>query len=94
MIVNFEDQARLQYTRLLWRRQDFRERFLRHWTDERHPYRERFLEQQTLIEEVLSYEARDDESLDQKLRKQGKSLRTMIREIPPVFGHFWVDSKK
>jgi hypothetical protein len=31
------DQARLEYTRLLWKRKSCRERLLRDWLDERHP---------------------------------------------------------
>jgi hypothetical protein len=85
---NYDDIAHFQYGRMLWRLPDMRARFLRHWTDERHPYRERFLEQRQLIEEVLnSNEA--PEQLDQRLRARGTSLRCMAREIPPVFGSFF-----
>jgi hypothetical protein len=48
------DLARLEYGRLLWRKARTRERLLRHWTDERHPYRDRFLETwRPVVEEVL-----------------------------------------
>lgn len=93
MIVNFQDLARLQYTRLLWKRPDLRKRFVKHWTDPRHPYRERFLEKRDLIERVLSEPKDQNEILDQELRKKGESLRAICREIPPVFGHFWAESK-
>src|SRR5712664_3473898 len=35
---NYDDIARLEYGRMLWRLPEMRARFLRHWTDERHPY--------------------------------------------------------
>jgi hypothetical protein len=55
--------------------------------DECHPYRDRFLEQKALIVEVLA----SDESpadLDRRLRRKHTSLRSVAREIPPVFGGF------
>jgi len=51
---NYDDIARFEYGRMLWRDPDFRARLLRHWLDERHPYRHRFQEQRLLIEEVLN----------------------------------------
>jgi len=72
----------------MWRLPDMRARFLQHWTDERHPYRERFLRQRELIEEVLNSTASPEE-LDRRLRERGTSLRCMAREIPPVFGSFF-----
>src|SRR5438132_804986 len=38
---NYDDIARFDYGRKLWRQPDMRARFLRHWTDERHPYKHR-----------------------------------------------------
>jgi hypothetical protein len=63
-------------------------RLLGHWTDERHPHRERFLRQRELIEEVLE-STEGPEELDRRLRERGTSLRCMAREIPPVFGSFF-----
>lgn len=84
------DQARLEYGRLLWKRPGARERLLRHWHDERHPYRERFLEKwQPLVERILNSSAHEDDALDDEFRTQGQSLRTVVREIPPVFGSFY-----
>lgn len=84
------DQARLEYGRLLWRRPSARERLLRHWTDPRHPYAERFVsEYRPLVERVLEATEADDNALDLELRGQGKSLRVVVREIPPVFGSFY-----
>lgn len=85
---NYDDIARFDYGRKLWRQPDMRARFLRHWTDERHPYKHRFLEQRELIEEVLS-SSEPPEDLDQRLRARGTSLRCVAREIPPVFGSFF-----
>ena len=72
----------------MWRLPEMRARLLAHWLDARHPYRDRFQEQQALIEEVLNSDAPPAE-LDEKLRARGTSLRCMAREIPPVFGSFF-----
>ncbi|PWU15892.1 MAG: hypothetical protein C5B50_14360 [Verrucomicrobia bacterium] len=85
---NYDDIARFDYGRMFWRMPDMRERLLRHWTDSRHPYRERFLEQRALIEEVLT-SSEPAEKLDEMLRARGTSLRCVAREIPPVFGSFF-----
>lgn len=85
---NYEDIARFEYGRRMWRLPDMRNRLLSHWTDERHPYRERFKRQRELLEEVLS--SKDTpEKLDHSLRTRGTSLRCVAREIPPVFGSFF-----
>ena len=84
------DQARLEYTRMLWRRPLSRQRLLAHWADERHPYAERFsLRFRPLVEQVLLASPADDDALDAALRDQGLSLRVIVREIPPVFGSFY-----
>ena len=88
----YDDISRLQYGRILWRNPGTRGRLLRHWLDERHPYRDRFQEHRALVEEVLQSSASDKE-LDQSLRARNTSLRCVVREIPPVFGHFWKDSE-
>jgi hypothetical protein len=85
---NYDDIARFEYGRRLWKHPDFRGRFLAHWLDERHPYRERFMEQRALIEEVLASTERPA-VLDARLRMRGASLRCVAREIPPVFGSFF-----
>ena len=87
---NYDDIARFEYGRRMWRLPEMRERLLAHWLDDRHPYRNRFCEQRSLIEEVLSSDA-NVEVLDSKLRERGASLRSVAREIPPVFGSFWAD---
>jgi hypothetical protein len=84
------DQARLEYTRLLWRRPRARARLLRHWTDPRHPYASRFQEEhRPFVERVLAANPEEDDRLDAELRAIGRSLRTVVREIPPVFGSFY-----
>jgi len=85
---NYDDIARFEYGRLLWRSPLMRSRFLRHWTDERHPYHERFLRQRDLIQEILG-SVDSPEQLDLQLRERGMSLRSVAREIPPVFGSFF-----
>ncbi len=87
--VNYDDLARLEYGRMFWRNPEMRQRLLDHWTDPRHPYRERFLERRTLVERLLSSAKEDDAALDQQLRAEDTSLRAVMREIPPVFGSFW-----
>jgi hypothetical protein len=57
---------------------------LAHWSDSKHPYHHRFLENQETIEEVLGSQSSDEE-LDKDLRKRNLSLRAVVREIPPVF---------
>ena len=85
-----DDWARLQYGRLLWKRPAARERLLRHWNDPRHPYRDRFRDRyQDLVIELLESSADDDEALDCRLKDRGHSLRSLVREIPPVFGSFY-----
>ena len=85
---NYDDIARFQYGRMMWRVPEMRQRLLKHWTDERHPYRERFLERRALLEQILS-STETEQELDEMLKQQGSSLRCMTREIPPVFGSFF-----
>lgn len=85
--ANYQDLARLEYGRILWAHPASRERLLRHWTSPTHPHHERFAEHRSLVEQVLA-PGKDDVALDADLRAQGHSLRTAVREIPPVFGDF------
>lgn len=85
---NYQDIARFEYGRRFWRDARMRARLLAHWLDERHPHRERFLEQRPLVEAVLSSEE-SPRALDAGLRQRGTSLRCATREIPPVFGSFF-----
>jgi hypothetical protein len=84
----YDDVARFTYGRRFWRLPAMRRRLLAHWLDERHPHRERFIARRDIIEDILSA----DESLislDHRLRERGASLRSVAREIPPVFGSFF-----
>ncbi len=86
------DLVRLEYGRLLWREERTRERLLRHWTDPRHSYCDRFLETwRPVVEAVLDADPGDDFTLDARLKSRGLSLRVVVREIPPVIGSFFGD---
>ena len=85
---NYDDIARFEYGRRLWRDDRMRARLLAHWLDERHPYRERFLERRELVESVLQSQD-SPRQLDLALRERRTSLRCIAREIPPVFGSFF-----
>ena len=85
---SYDDIARFEYGRRMWRRPAMRARLLAHWSDARHPHRERFAERRAQIEAVLASDAPSAE-LDAALREQGTSLRCAAREIPPVFGSFF-----
>jgi hypothetical protein len=90
---NYQDLARWEYGRMLWKIPRLRERLVRHWTDERHPYRHRFACHRAVLERMLAAPANCEDRLDAELQLEGLSLRGMIREIPPVFGAFWGDSQ-
>jgi hypothetical protein len=89
---SYDDVARLEYGRRLWRQPEMRRRLLAHWLDERHPHRERFLEQRELIESVLASEDSVPE-VDARLRECGTSLRCVAREIPAVFGQWFAEER-
>lgn len=38
---------------------------------------------------VLEADPEHDDALDKQLKESGHSLRTIIREIPPIFGDFY-----
>ena len=85
---NYDDLARFQYGRMLWRHPAMRARLRTHWLDKRHPHHERFQIQSALVEEVLG-SVEMPTALDERLRIRGTSLRCVAREIPPVFGSFF-----
>jgi len=86
----YQDESRLEYGRRFWRDPAKRERLLRHWLDERHPYSDRFRERWLpLVDHVLRSEPDHDDSLDAALQSEGVSLRAVVKEIPPVFGTFF-----
>ncbi len=81
---NYQDIARLEYGRLLWK-SAAKSRLLAHWTNPGHPYAERFRSKRSLVERILESPL-PDEQLDKQLQAEGYSLRSLMREIPPVFG--------
>ena len=85
---NYDDEARFEYGCRMWRIPEMRARLLAHWLDERHPWRERFIDRRRLIEEILTSDLSPEE-LNQQLLSHGTSLRCVAREIPPVFGSFF-----
>jgi hypothetical protein len=88
--ASYEDQARLYYGRLLWKPPSAWARLLRHWTDPRHPYADRFQNTyQKYVKQLLSGVPDADVQLDAEFESQGLSLRVVAREIPPVFGSFY-----
>lgn len=84
-----QDGARLEYGRILWKNPGARARLIKHWTDPRHPHHQRFEENRERVETLLQSSPAEDDTLDEKLRREGLSLRVLAREIPPVFGSFW-----
>lgn len=62
-----------------------RQRLLAHWNNPEHPYQQRFLANQALIEEALGSQSSEEE-LDERFQKRDLNLRRAAREIPLVFG--------
>jgi hypothetical protein len=87
--IYFQEYAKLEYGRMVWRDPEFRHRLLRHWKDPRHPHAERFAEHETDVRYILESPKDSDSELDAALRKQGSSLRAVVKEIPSVFGSFF-----
>jgi len=87
--ILYQDYAKLEYGRMLWKNPDSRARLLRHWTDPRHPHAERFKEWRPEVEKLLESPKGSDDQLDAELRQRGLSLRVVVREIPSVFGDFY-----
>ena len=87
--IHFEEYAKLEYGRLLWRVPAYRERLLQHWRDARHPHAERFAEHESDVRQVLESAKDSDAELDAKLRQRNLSLRVVIKEITSVFGSFF-----
>jgi len=87
--ILYQDYAKLEYGRMMWKYPDMRERMLRHWTDPRHPHAERFKEWRPEVEKLLASPKDSDDELERELRSRGLSLRVVVREIPSVFGDFF-----
>ena len=87
--IHFQEYAKLEYGRLVWRNLEFRERLLGHWRDPRHPHAERFAEHEAEVRHILESPKGPDAELDAQLQQRGLSLRVVVKEIPPVFGSFF-----
>jgi|HubBroStandDraft_6_1064221.scaffolds.fasta_scaffold869412_2 hypothetical protein len=72
--INYDDLARLEYGRILWRNPRNREQLIRHWTHARHPYRERFLENRALVEKLLASRPEDDSIFGERIDSAGYEL--------------------
>src|SRR5579883_1419261 len=90
---NYDDVARFEYGRRLWKHADFRHQLTAHWLDERHRYRQPSLQQREWIEAVLGSRETPEE-LQGRLSKLGTSLRCIAREIPLAFGNFFAYSNE
>jgi hypothetical protein len=92
MFINgifFQEYAKLEYGRMVWRSLEFRERLLRHWKDPRHPHAERFAAHEAEVRYILESPKGSDAALDAELHRRGSSLRAVVKEIPSVFGSFF-----
>ena len=87
--IHFQEYAKLEYGRLLWRVPASRERLLRHWRDPRHPHAERFAAHEAEVRRILESPKGSDRELDAELRQHNLSLRVVVKEIPSVFGSFF-----
>lgn len=90
--LNLEDEARLQYSRILWKNPRTRRRLLYVWEHPEHPHRERFEENRDLVIGLL--EGQDPQAYVDLLPSKKWSLRTLTREIPCVIWEFWDESKE
>jgi hypothetical protein len=54
------------------------------WNNPEHPYMQRFLANQALIEEALGSES-TEEDLDETFRKGNFSLRAVVRKLQSIF---------
>ena len=86
--IHFQEYAKLEYGRLLWRVPACRQRLLRHWRDPRHPHAERFAEHEAAVTHILESPKGSDAALDAELNRRNSSLRAVVKEIPS-FGSFY-----
>src|SRR2546421_10083538 len=84
--ILYQDYAKLEYGRMLWKHFDFRQRLLRHWTDPRHPHAERFAEWRLELGNLLVSPKGSEDELAADLRHHGLNQRVVGRQIPSVFG--------
>lgn len=91
MTYNIEDFSRLDYSRVFWRGK-YREALLASWLRPEHPYRRSFIEHRVLVEGLL--ECEDPEAYAATLARDGWSLRTLIRLIPPIFPDWFREERR
>jgi hypothetical protein len=91
--LNLEDEARLQYSRILWKNPRTRRRLLYVWEHAEHPHRDRFKENRALVVGFLECE-NPQLYIDSVAGRSKWSLRTLTREIPSVIWEFWDESKE
>jgi hypothetical protein len=89
--LTLEDEARLEYSRLLWSNPRTRRRLLFVWDHPDHPHRERFHEQRELVVALL--ESADPAAYVDSLSPRTWTLRTLTREIPCVIWDLWDESE-
>ena len=87
--IHFQEYAKLEYGRLVWRNPEFCERLLRHWRGPRHPHAGRFAEHEAEVRHILESPKGSDNELAAELRQRNLSLRVVAKEIPSVFGSFF-----
>jgi hypothetical protein len=90
--LSLDDEARLQYSRILWKNPRTRRRLLYVWEHPDHPHRERFEENRSLVVGLL--EGENPQAYVDSLVPPKWSLRTLTREIPSVIWEFWDESKE
>jgi hypothetical protein len=76
--IHFQEYAKLEYGRMVWRVPAFRERLLRHWTDPRHPHAERFAQHETDVRHILESPKNSDAELEPACRRQRNSVRVRL----------------
>src|ERR1700748_2348685 len=92
LVHGLEDDARLHYSRVLWKNPQYRRRLLFVWEHPEHPHRERFEENRSLIEGLLEC-SEPQQYVDTVAGPDKWSLRTLTREIPSVIWTLWDESK-
>jgi hypothetical protein len=91
LAYGLEDDARLHYSRVLWKNPHYRRRLLYVWEHPEHPHRERFEKNRQLVEGLL--ECNDPQEYVNTVAGANKwSLRTLTREIPSVIWTLWDES--
>src|SRR5471030_1676811 len=75
--IHFQEYAKLEHGRQLWRVPAYRERLLKHWHYPRHPHVGRFAEHEADVRHILESPKGSDHELDAELRRRNLSLRAV-----------------